>query len=924
MTINYLDVAWLTICGMLVFIMQAGFLCLEAGSTRSKNRINVIIKNLTDLGLSVLIFWALGYGLMFGSSWHGVIGIDRFLPNLGENTDSWTGSFFLFQAMFCSTAVTILSGATAERIQFKGYLAITALISGLIYPVYGHWVWQGIDHNLPGGWLAQKGFVDFAGATVVHGLGGWCSLAAVLVIGPRLGRFSRKRIFDDMSSTDLPIAFLGTLLLWFGWFGFNGGSNLIFNANVSNIIANTLIAGAAGVITPVIAMKLRRRPVDIKPMMNGAIAALVAVTSGCHAFSSVHALIVGAIGSLLMMAAGYALATHKIDDVVGAIPVHLVAGMWGTLAVGLLGNLEKLGTGLTRPDQIKAQVEGILACGLWAFGLSLIGLFILQKLSILRVSHRQEYIGLNEVVHDVKSHANDVFGVMKYHATTGNLRRRVASDPFTEVGRIGQWYNQVIAALETAIATNDAIIHTAVDGIVTLNRLDDSGKLIITSINPAVEKLFGYLPSDIIGQPFEHLLTQQADTTNNYDLTAQYSPTAKLPNYWLEDWLDNLAKTDKPQAITGKHRTGAHFPLELTATETFTPQASFFTLFLKDISAQQLAQEALLDSRTKERAKAKALEQAMTELRYTQTQLIQRERMAGQGQLVAGIAHEVNNPVNFIHGNLTHAQTYVEELLLVIEQYQKHVDKLPATNKAQLAEQLEALDLNYISVDFPKLLKSMKTGTERIRTIVQELRNFSRHDESDLKSVDFNASLESTLMVLAHRLEATSRRPAVQVIKHYSNIPPVECYASALNRATLSLLTNAVDAFDREANHRICQGDLSINSAPCITIKSQHKGDRLFLTLENNGPHIPKDELKRIFDPFFTTQPIGKGPGLGCTISHQIVVEQHKGQLSCDSKPGKGVKFTIELPLRQSTTSPVAAKHTTPSPRLLAPSPALT
>ncbi|MEL6813450.1 MAG: ammonium transporter, partial [Cyanobacteria bacterium J06598_3] len=449
MTINFLDVAWLTICGMLVFIMQAGFLCLEAGATRSKNRINVIIKNLTDLGLSVIIFWALGYGLMFGSSWHGVVGINRFLPNLGESQDIWTGSFFLFQAMFCSTAVTILSGATAERIQFKGYLAIAALVSGLIYPVYGHWVWQGIDLGRPGGWLAEKGFVDFAGSTVVHSVGGWCSLAAVLVIGPRLGRFSHKRAFDDMGSTDLPIAFLGTMLLWFGWFGFNGGSNLVFNAQVSNIIANTLIAGAAGVIAPVIVMCLRRRPVEIKPMMNGAIAALVAVTSGCHTVSSLNAFIIGAIGSLLMMAASHALEANKIDDAVGAIPVHLAAGIWGTLAVGLLGDLDRLGTGLTRFEQIKAQAEGILACGLWSFGLSLVALLIFQKLSILRVSHRQEYVGLNVTEHGAKSNVDDVFGVMKYHAKTGNLRRRVTSDSFTEVGRVGQWYNQVITALET-------------------------------------------------------------------------------------------------------------------------------------------------------------------------------------------------------------------------------------------------------------------------------------------------------------------------------------------------------------------------------------------------------------------------------------------------------------------------------------------
>ena len=436
---NYLDVVWLTICGILVFIMQAGFLCLEAGFTRSKNRINVIVKNLTDLGLSVLIFWAIGYGLMFGSSFSGSIGIDRFLPNLGDSKDMWTGSFFLFQAMFCSTAVTIISGATAERMQCRGYLAITAITSGLTYPIFGHWVWQGIDQGLPLGWLAQQGFVDFAGGTVVHSLGGWCSLAIILVVGPRIGRFSAKRRFDTMSSTDIPSAFLGTMLLWFGWFGFNGGSNLLFNAHVSNIIANTLLGGIAGAATPIVVMALRQRPIAVGPIMNGTLAGLVSVTAGCHAFSSLSALLVGSVGSLLMVATVPLLGKYKIDDVVGAIPVHLAGGIWGTLAVGFFGNLARLGTDLTRFEQIQTQISGILVCGLWAFSISLVGALVLSRFNLLRVSPRDEFIGLNISEHDTRSTTDDVSRGTRHHTKTRNFGRRGGGEAFTEMGRAGQW-----------------------------------------------------------------------------------------------------------------------------------------------------------------------------------------------------------------------------------------------------------------------------------------------------------------------------------------------------------------------------------------------------------------------------------------------------------------------------------------------------
>ena len=239
-----IDILWVVLCAGLVFNMQIGFLCLEAGLTRSKNAINVATKNLADLCIALLLYWSFGFALMFGTSQDGVMGTSLFMLELAAD-DSWPLAFFLFQAMFCTTAATIVSGAAAERMRFNAYLIVAALSAGLIYPLFGHWAWGGALREGQG-WLAQQGFVDFAGSTVVHGVGGWIALATVMVIGPRAGRFDSKWLRQNMPGSNLPLAMLGGLLLLFGWFGFNGGSTLSFDGRVPGIVVNTVVAGMAG------------------------------------------------------------------------------------------------------------------------------------------------------------------------------------------------------------------------------------------------------------------------------------------------------------------------------------------------------------------------------------------------------------------------------------------------------------------------------------------------------------------------------------------------------------------------------------------------------------------------------------------------------------------------------------------------------
>jgi ammonium transporter len=443
---SLIDIFWVLICAGLVFLMQAGFTCLESGLTRSKNSINVAIKNITDFGISTILFWAFGFALMFGTSSIGWIGSTGFLLSLDEG--SWSNAFFLFEIMFCATAVTIVSGATAERLKFRSYIIISIILAGLIYPVFGHWVWCGIQKGTTLGWLGMMGFVDFAGSTVVHSVGGWVSLAALLVIGPREGRFPPVGTHMKIHGSNLPLSVLGALLLWVGWFGFNGGSTLALNDQVSGIITNTFLAGASGAMVTLTIGWIIKKQADAELVIFGSIAGLVAITASAHAVSAVSALAIGGIGGGVMLGIDYLLDYLHIDDAVGAIPVHLGAGIWGTLAVAIFGKPELLNTGLNLWDQLLVQATGVGVCFLWSFGTSYALFLLINRFFPLRVTPEDEYIGLNVSEHGATTDLLDMFRTMDSQARTGDMSLRVPVEPFTEVGQIAERYNWVMDALE--------------------------------------------------------------------------------------------------------------------------------------------------------------------------------------------------------------------------------------------------------------------------------------------------------------------------------------------------------------------------------------------------------------------------------------------------------------------------------------------
>lgn len=499
-SVTAIDALWVILGAILVFMMQAGFLCLEAGVTRSKNAINVAMKNVCDFAVAMLIFWCVGFGIMFGSSHGGWVGATFFFPEFGADEAYWLAIFFLFQVMFCATAATIVSGAVAERMPFQAYLLITLIVSGLIYPVFGHWAWGGAYTGEPG-WLASLGFVDFAGSTVVHSTGGWVALAAVLRIGPRHGRFVAGQAAKLMPAGNLPMAMLGVLVLFVGWFGFNGGSTLAFDTTVPGVLINTVSAAVAGVMFALLLGWKLRGFAEVLYALNGAIAGLVAITAGAHELTVSAAIVTGAVGGILSVLASEWLLKYRIDDAIGAIPAHLIPGIWGTLAVGLLGDPARLDTGLGWLAQSGIQLLGVIVCGVWAFGLSWLLLGGLGRLIPLRVTPEAEEMGLNMAEHGARTELFELLDSMRQHEERGEIGGCVAADPFTEVGQIAASYNRVSAALDRAVTRTQVIMRNLRDGVLTW-RSDG----VLTALNPGAEALFGVTARDVVGMPVDALI----------------------------------------------------------------------------------------------------------------------------------------------------------------------------------------------------------------------------------------------------------------------------------------------------------------------------------------------------------------------------------------------------------------------------------
>ena len=405
-----INIVWTCVAAFLVFFMQAGFAMVEAGFTRAKNAVNILMKNLMDFSVGTVTFALVGFGLMFGAS-NGFFGTTHFgLSDMGDGV-SWNWTFLIFQTVFAATAATIVSGAMAERTKFVSYLVYSVFITAFIYPIFGAWAWGGLLDG--GGWLENLGFLDFAGSTVVHSVGGWLALAGAIVLGPRVGKYGPDGKPKAIIGHNIPLAALGVFILWFGWFGFNPGSTTTGDGSIGYIAVTTNIAAAVGAIVAMIVSWIVLKKPDASMSLNGALAGLVSITAPCDGVSPMGAAIIGAVGgALVVFAVLFIDGVLKIDDPVGAASVHGVCGAWGTISCGLFNTESGLFYG-GGAHQLGVQLLGVGAAFVWAFGIGMILFNIIKATIGLRVSAEEELKGL-----DIGEHGLEAYTGFQIFSTT--------------------------------------------------------------------------------------------------------------------------------------------------------------------------------------------------------------------------------------------------------------------------------------------------------------------------------------------------------------------------------------------------------------------------------------------------------------------------------------------------------------------------
>ncbi|BDQ38820.1 ammonium transporter [Pseudodesulfovibrio nedwellii] len=400
------NILWTLIAACLVMLMQAGFGCVEAGFTRAKSAGNIMMKNFLDFSVGSVIFFLFGFALMFGLDAGGFIGTSGYgLTGVGESDMMWTYTFWFFQSVFAATAATIVSGGMAERTKFSSYIIVSIVVTGVIYPISGHWAWGSLWLGDDGaGWLEGLGFCDFAGSSVVHSVGGWIALAGAMVLGPRIGKYTEDGKAKAIPGHNIPLAGLGVFILWFGWFGFNPGSTTTADNTIGLIAMNTSLAAAAGVLGAMVVSWFRYGKPDISMTFNGALAGLVGITAGCATVTPSSSMVIGLVaGVLVVLSIEFIDKVLKIDDPVGASSVHGVCGAWGTIACGLFNADGGLFFG-GGASQLGVQLLGVGTFFVWAFGGGFILMTAVKALFGLRAEKDEELKGLDIAEHGSESY----------------------------------------------------------------------------------------------------------------------------------------------------------------------------------------------------------------------------------------------------------------------------------------------------------------------------------------------------------------------------------------------------------------------------------------------------------------------------------------------------------------------------------------
>lgn len=844
-----MDMMWTLIASFLIFLMQAGFTLVEVGFTRAKNAGNVVMKNMIDFALGSFGFFLIGYGLMFGTSAAGLFGTgDFFLSHITSagKVDNWKFANLMFQVVFAATAATIVSGAMSERAKFIGYLFYSLLISTLIYPVVGHWIWGG-------GWLARKGMIDFSGSTVVHSVGGWVSLAGVLVLGPRLGRHNRDGSVNVIPGHNIPLVALGVFILWFGWFGFNTGNTLsATNPSIALIAVNTILAGASGALCAMAVTWVLRGKPDVGMTLNGILSGLVSCTGGVAIISPFSAAAIGSAAGFILYFSLSAFERCRIDDPVGAISVHGVNGIWGTLAVGLFAQEQYVQNSLGFAvngllfgggfDLLGVQALAVISVFLWAFPLSWLFFKVLDKTLGLRVSPEEEVRGLDFGQHSMTSYPVFDEFQKKQEEILEELERVRELSLLHDIGQSMHTLN-----LEETL---ELILQGVAKGIgfdrVRLYLLEEEKRQLFCKVTVGMEK--EKIQSLTLPYDREDNMVSRAMMERRPFIVEDAGHDPRV-NPSLISFLD--VKSFAVVPLLSRDKVLGGISADNLITQTLITEKKLQSLMIFANQAALALENALMYEELK--AFSGQLEdrvrRASARLEETQRQLFQSEKLAALGKLSAGIAHEIRNP-------LTSIKILIHSL----------VDE-------QATETSREKDLAVIEAEIG-----------RVNKIIKQFLDFARPRPPSLEPMEVRAILEETLALLVYEMEAQK----ISLERSYApDIPPVPMDREQMKQVFLNLLLNAIQAMERGGNLRVA-----------IRWKPAPSGDGgrsvAEIAVQDTGPGMAEDIRSRIFEPFFSTKE--EGIGLGLPIAQRIV-EEHGGQIRVESRVGEGTTFTILLPI---------------------------
>ncbi len=446
-----MDMVWLLVCGFLVLMMQAGFLCLEVGVVRQKNTINVAMKNMVNFLVATIAFFSVGFAVMFGTSFNGWFGTDGWL--LGKyffvDQEGWIYTVLFFQVAFCGVVIAIISGGVGERMRFGGCLSVSLITATLVYPVFGHWVWGG-NAGPTEGWLAAMGYKDFAGSSVIHMVGGATTLACLIILGPRMGKYNSDGTVNKIWGSNLPLSVLGIFLLWIGWLGMTGGASLSLTKEIGLILINTNLAACGGALssfTLTWAQKTKKK-LDLEAILNGLLGGLVAISASCPLVSPASALMIGIVAGGVVNLVGMLLDRFRVDDAIGVVPVHLGCGMWGVLSVGLFAKEAFLMDG-GRTRQLLVQLFGMTVCFVYTFSVVWLMMKLMDRYFYpLRVSPESEESGLNVSEHGAHTFWHELADDINDIHQTHDLSKRVYVEPETEAGVVARIFNKLMDSLQ--------------------------------------------------------------------------------------------------------------------------------------------------------------------------------------------------------------------------------------------------------------------------------------------------------------------------------------------------------------------------------------------------------------------------------------------------------------------------------------------